>query len=114
MISGISSSLSGLAVFGRKLTVSADNVANVNTDEYKKTVAAIAEDKNGLPELNTEKIETPGPVIQETDSTLRELSNVELAQEFPRMMISQRGYEANISVLKTQDDMIGTLLDMIG
>jgi flagellar basal body rod protein FlgG len=114
MISGISSSLSGLAAFSRKLTVSANNVANVNTDEYKKTVATITEDKNGLPELNTEKIETPGPVIQETDSVLRELSNVELAQEFPRMMISQRGYEANIKALKVQDEMIGTLLDMIG
>lgn len=114
MISGISSSLPGLSVFGRKLSVSAHNVANVNTDEFKTTRATIEEDKNGLPRLNTKTIETPGPIIEESDGSRRELSNVELAREIPEMSISQRGYEANINALKVQDEMIGTLLDMIG
>jgi flagellar hook protein FlgE len=114
MISGISSSLSGLAAFSRKFSVSSHNISNVNTDEYKRTFATIAEDKDGLPKVNTEKTSTPGPVIAEPDGSLRELSNVELAREFPAMMISRRGYQANINALKTQDEMIGTLLDMVG
>ncbi len=114
MISGISSSLSGLSAFTRKLSNAAGNVANVNTDEYKKTTATIVEDKNGLPRVNIDKPDTPGTIVQETDGTVRELSNVELAEEFPRMMISQRGYEANIKALRIQGETIGSLLDIIG
>ena len=114
MISGVSSSLSGLAVFGNRLSVSAHNVANVNTDEYKRTDAAIVEDRQGLPRLYTRKVETPGPIIEEPDGTRRELSNVELEREVPHMAISQRGYEANIKALEVQNEMIGTLLEMIG
>lgn len=114
MISGISSSLSGLSAFTRTLSNAAGNIANVNTDGYKKTRATIVEDANGLPEVSVERRDTPGSLIQETDGTLRELSNVELAEEIPRMMISQRGYEANINALKVQDEMIGSLLDIVG
>jgi len=114
MISGISSSLSGLFAFGGKLSNAAGNVANVNTEKYKRTAATIVEDKKGLPRVSLEKLYTPGPIIEETDGTVRELSNVDLAGEFPQMMISQRGYEANIKALKTQSEMIGSLLDMIG
>ena len=114
MVSGISSSLSGLFAFSRKMSVATGNIANVNTDEYKKTVATIVEDTKGLPGVRTEKPDTPGPVAQETDGTLRELSNVELAEEFPQMMISQRGYDANIGALKAQDEMVGSLLDILG
>lgn len=114
MISGVSSSLSGLFAFTRKLSNAANNVANVNTDEYKKTTATIVEDKNRLPQVNIEKQDTPGAIVQETDGTVRELSNVELAEEFPQMMISQRGYEANIKALQIQNETIGSLLDIIG
>lgn len=114
MISGISSTLCGLSAFTRTLSNAAGNIANVNTDGYKKTTATIVEDRNGLPGVSVERRDTPGPMIQETDSTLRELSNVELAEEFPRMMISQRGYEANIKALKVEDQIIGSLLDIMG
>lgn len=114
MISGISSSLSGLSAFTRTLSNTAGNIANVNTDGYKKTRATIVEDANRLPEVSIERLDTPGSMIQETDGVLRELSNVELAGEIPRMMISLRGYEANINALRVQDEMIGSLLDIIG
>lgn len=114
MISGVSSSLSGLSAFTRKLSNTAGNVANVNTDGYKKTTATIVEDKNGLPRVNIDKPDIPCTIVQETDGTVRELSNVELAGEFPRMMISRRGYEANIKALQLQNETLGSLLDIIG
>lgn len=114
MISGVSSSLSGLSAFTGKLSNAAGNVANVNTDEYKKTTATIVEDKNCLPRVNIDKPNTPGTIVQETDGTVRELSKVELAGEFPQMMISRRGYEANIKALQARDETIGSLLDIIG
>jgi len=114
MISGISSSLSGLFAFSRVLASTANNVANVNTDGYKGSTATIVEDPNGLPDVKVKESDTPGPMIQDMSGSLRELSNVDLAAEFPRMMISQRGYEANIKALRIRNETIGSLLDIIG
>ena len=114
MISGISSSLSSLFAFSRVLANTANNVANVNTDGYKGSTATIVEDRNGLPDVGIEKSDMPGSMIQDGSGSLRELSNVDLAAEFPRMMISQRGYEANIKALRIQNETIGSLLDITG
>lgn len=65
------------------------------------------------------------PVVRKDDSagptvlsdrghgpTQVELSNVNLADEAVTQIIAQRGFEANISTLRTADDMLGTILDM--
>src|SRR5512133_2690319 len=104
MISGVSASLSALYAFGNKLSNTGHNVANVNTNGYKKTVATITEDENRLPRVNLMQSHQPGAIVME-DGLLKETSNVDLAEEFPQMMIAQRGYEANIKALKTQSDL---------
>jgi flagellar hook protein FlgE len=38
---------------------------------------------------------------------------VDLAEEFPQMMIAQRGYEANIKALKAQSDVLKSILDIV-
>jgi flagellar basal-body rod protein FlgC len=43
----------------------------------------------------------------------KETSNVNLEEELPDMMVTQRTYEANLKVLQTQDKMLGTLLDIL-
>ncbi|SDE48452.1 flagellar hook-basal body complex protein [Sporomusa acidovorans] len=43
-----------------------------------------------------------------------ELSNVDLASEFSDMMISQRAYQANTKVISTADDMLQSLINMVG
>jgi flagellar basal-body rod protein FlgC len=111
MISGISSSLSALNAFGNKLSYVARNVANVNTDGYKKTVATITENEQSLPEVTTTRPDTPGPIFAEYGIE-REMSNVDLNLEFPQMIISQRGYEANIVSLRTQMDTYKSVLDI--
>ena len=113
MISGISASLSGLNVFGKKLSNAAGNIANSNTSGYKKTESIISEDGVGLPELSLKRIDTPGPLLQESDGTMTEQSNVDLAEELTQSMVAQRGYEANLKALKAQDDMLGSALDIL-
>jgi flagellar basal-body rod protein FlgC len=113
MISGIGASLSGLAVFGKKLSNTANNIANSNTTGYKKTEAVITEDGVGLPELNLTRVETPGPLVQDADGKTFELSNVDLAEELAQTIVAQRGYEANIKALKAQTDMLGSVLDIL-
>jgi flagellar basal-body rod protein FlgC len=44
----------------------------------------------------------------------KETSNVNLEEELPDLMITQRTYEANLKVLQTQDKMLGATLDILG
>lgn len=111
MITGISASISALYAFGGKLSTVAHNVANSNTNGYKKTVSTIAEDSQSLPKINLMKSNTPGAIIQD-EGLFIETSNVDLAEEFPQMMIAQRGYEANIQALKTQNEVLESIFEI--
>jgi flagellar basal-body rod protein FlgC len=112
MIPGIQSSLAALFTFGKKLSTHAQNVANSNTDGYKKRITRISEGHEGLPEAQTTTSDAPGLIIREEDRD-RETSNVDLAEEFPQMMIATRAYEANLKSLRTQDEILGSTLDML-
>jgi flagellar hook-associated protein FlgK len=37
-----------------------------------------------------------------------------LEEEIPQMMVTQRTYEANLKVLQTQNEMLGSVLDIMG
>ena len=113
MVNGVGASLAGLAAFEKKVAAAANNIANSNTTGYKKTEATITEDAAGLPEVNLKRIDTPGPLVPEEDGTLTEQSNVDLAQELTQSMVAQRGYEANIKALKSQDNLLGLTLDIL-
>lgn len=43
-----------------------------------------------------------------------EMSNVDIAKEITDTIPLQRGYEANLTVIKTKDEMLGSLLDILG
>jgi flagellar basal body rod protein FlgG len=113
MINSIDASLAALSAFSEKLSVTAGNVANMTTDGYKRTEATITEDSQGLPEVTTRKMETPGPIVQDSAGTRRELSNVDLSQEIPQMIVAQRGYEANLKALETQGSILKSTIDLL-
>ena len=112
MISGIGASLAGLGVFEKKLSATANNIANSNTSGYKKTESEINDDGSGLPELNLKRVDIP-PLVQEADGKTSEQSNVDLAEELTQSMVAQRGYEANLKVLQAQNNMLGSALDIL-
>ncbi|MCF8062826.1 MAG: flagellar basal body protein [Deltaproteobacteria bacterium] len=112
----IGSNLSALQALGTKMAVTADNVANVSSDAFKKSRAVLEEGENGAVKVDIQKIGTPGPVIQDTRGTEpveRELSNVDLAEELPRTIPTGRGYEANLKIIQTRDEMLGTVIDLL-
>ena len=45
-------------------------------------------------------------------SGVLEMSNVDLANEFTNMIVTQRGYQANSRVITTSDTMIEELLNL--
>jgi flagellar basal-body rod protein FlgC len=115
MISAIHTALSGLTAFAKQLDVSAHNVANVNTDGFKKQETDFIEIESGgvLPVVH--KDDSAGPaVLRDTahGQTQVELSNVDLGEEAVNQVVAQRGFEANLRTLQTADDMLGSILDM--
>ena len=41
------------------------------------------------------------------------IAYVDLTEEIPGMIIDQRGFEANLKVIKTREEMLGSILDII-
>lgn len=42
------------------------------------------------------------------------MSNVDLAEEIPETITAQRGFQINLVTIKTQDEMLGNIIDMVG
>ncbi|MFP3982243.1 MAG: flagellar basal body rod C-terminal domain-containing protein [Desulfurivibrionaceae bacterium] len=116
MISGVRNSLSALQAFQTRQNATADNVANVNTEDYKKTEVTLDGGQNDSVRVRTEKVDTPGPLVSEETgrgSELVEKSNVELSEELPESMLNKRHFEANVKMIEQADEMTGALLDIV-
>lgn len=117
MVSSVNTNISALSALGKKMAVTSNNIANVESEGFKKSRAVLREGKSGSVEVGITKVETPGPTrIRNVEGELeeRELSNVDLAEEITGTIPTQRGYEANLTVIKTHDEMLGTILDILG
>lgn len=120
--------LSALQAFSTGMQVSAHNIANVNTDEFHASRArfAEAEGSRGVTVSSIQETTQPGGYVQSlrptrdaesgrVDAQWRtvEASNTDLAREMVGMISYQRGFQANTAVVRTMEQMQGTLLDMI-
>ena len=117
MIPSVNGTLSALQAYRKSMGVTANNIANVNTEEFKKSRAIMKEGVNGNVEVAVSKVNTPGHRYQELNGDQmveKETSNVNLEEELPDLMVTQRTYEANLKVLQTRDKMLGTTLDILG
>lgn len=110
----IGNNISALSAFGTQMNVTSNNIANVNTDGFKRSRTVLEEGLNSSVNPRVEKINTPGPLVQESTESgeTRELSNVDLAQEITSTIPTQRGYEANLKMVQTKDEMLGKVIDM--
>jgi flagellar basal-body rod protein FlgC len=115
MITGIQAALSGLQAFATKIENTANNIANMNTEGFKKDrVVLSAQAPQGV-KATIEQLDTPGAVIAEsTDQGVQmiEQSNVDLSEEMPEMLLDEYGYTANLKTLQTADQMMQSLLDI--
>lgn len=117
MISSVKSTLSALNAFEKKMEVIANNVANGETEEFKKSRATFVEGPENSVNVDVTQPEDPGPaVVQVRDGQIekKEMSNVDLAEEIPQSMVTRRGYEANLATIRTQDEMLNSILDIVG
>jgi flagellar basal body rod protein FlgG len=116
MIPFISTNLSALRALGKKVSVIANNVANIQSEGFKKSRAVLIEGPNNHVSVDISRVETPGPLIdveEDGEMVQKEMSNVDLAQEIPQSALAKTFYGANLKVVKEADEMLGTLLDIL-
>ncbi len=117
MVTSIGSNVAALQAFSKHIAVSANNVANAYSDDFKKSRAINSEDGNNKVEAIITKVNTPGSLVEDPLSTtgeLKELSNTDIAEEFVNQIAAEQGFNANAKVIKSYEETIGSLLDIIG
>ena len=117
MILPLNPGLSGISAFSVKMNVTANNIANVNSDGFKKSRTTLKEGPSGgvLPKVDQD--DTPGPSRPISENGVKgqvEASNVDLAEEVIESISTQAGYKANLKTIQTHDEMLGSLLDTVG
>ncbi len=115
MSSAFGTALTALKAFDIKMDVNANNIANVNTDKFKKSRVNLQEAYPAGVKVTIEQVNTPGISLGTNERTgqERESSNVTLEEEFVDQIVTQYSYEANIISVKTAAEMQKTLLDII-
>lgn len=118
MMVSMYNNISALMALEKKMGVTANNVANVESEDFKKSRAVLKEGNNGLGvQVEIDKVITQGPVVQISENGRmmeKELSNVDIAEELSLSIPTQRGYEANLKVIQSMDDILGAVIDIIG
>ncbi|WP_282608011.1 flagellar basal body rod protein FlgC [Pelagibius sp. Alg239-R121] len=123
------SSVSGLQAQSKRLAVSADNVANMSTAgtpgvtdgpdaAYAPKEVIQTTTAQGGVKAETRPVQPASVPVYAPQNPLAddegvvEIPNVSLEQEFVNQILAKRAYQANVAVIKTQDEMLGSLMDL--
>jgi len=115
MSEAINTAFSALRANLRKLDVTADNIANVNTHDFKKTRASFEETAPAGVKVTLSRVETPGAPLPpgEIPGERHEMSNVSLEEELVELITTQHAFAADVKTIRADDEMQGALLDII-
>lgn len=115
MISAYQSALSGLRAFGTSVQANGNNIANSNTESFKRSRVTLAEVEPQGVKATVSTSTNSGPMVYDETSNGQEfveLSNVDLAQELPEMNLNSHFYKANLKTIETVNQMTGELLNI--
>jgi flagellar hook protein FlgE len=96
--------LSGLRTSALGVAVTAQNVANVNTPAYRALQVDAQEQPGG-------GVRAAG-LSRSAEPAVPGGSNVDLASEAVALTTQSGAYRASLAVVKTQDELLGTALDL--
>jgi len=94
-----SAASSAMQAWQQALSVTANNVANINTEGFQPDRPSFQEAKNGGVTMTAEPTGD---------------SEVSLGEEMVRLTVTTNGYQANLKAVKAQDEMNGTILNLLG
>ena len=114
MPSALGIAVTALNAFERKLDVNANNVANVETNNFQKSRAEFQEDANGGVKVTISSVDTPGMELEPNVRTgeAQQTSNVNLEEEIANQIITQYSYEANMLTIEAAAEMQKELLNI--
>lgn len=97
------SSISSMNGHSTWMDVNANNVANVNSDKFKSIDTKLEEGQESNPKA----------ILRESDrESVDDRSNTDLAKELTDQIAIEKGFGVNATVVKTKDEMLGTLMDI--
>ena len=96
--------LSSLRAAGQVMRNSAHQVANVNTGGFEAGSTTLGDAAPGV-----RAQEQPGGQVQDNRN---QHSNVSLAHETVTQIAAQTMYSANLASIKTEDEVLGTVIDL--
>ncbi|MEA1916880.1 MAG: hypothetical protein U9N42_05045 [Campylobacterota bacterium] len=99
----ISSNISSIGANQTFLNNGANNVANSNTDGFIPTETTISET------VPNSSVQANSTLATDTGSTK---SQTNLASEITNQIVNENVTGVNVAAIKTQDQVMGTLLDM--
>lgn len=90
-------SVSALSAYTTRLNVTANNVANMNTEGFRPSEATTNESAGGG-----------------VSATIRqhEIPEVEMTKEMVDLTITEIGFKANLKAIRTEDEIAGSILDI--
>lgn len=97
----ISNNVSSIQAHQTMLNANANNVANVNTDGFRPSDTRMSENSGSV-----------SANVRLTDDNGSSRSQTDLAKEIPNQIIAQDVTAVNVQAIKTQDEMLGSLLDI--
>jgi len=110
-IQGMNNAASAIKAFGTKMASTADNVANAQSRDFKKTRVVMSETETGQGvKADVSRVKTPGAL----DPSGNEGSNVNTAEELISTIPTEQGVKANVKAIQTMDDITGTIIDTMG
>lgn len=121
-VNGLGTPLSALQANQFRVDVTANNIANVNTDGFQASSVATADRAyindigQGTQVTATYQPARPGPVAVDTAAPggMVEQSNTDLVNEMTNLMSAQNAYGVNTSMSRSVDEATQTILDLKG
>jgi flagellar hook protein FlgE len=111
IISGVT--LSALRAMDKKMEVTANNIANVNTDGFRKSRTEFQEIYPSGVKVTLSNVDEPGArVTNEISGELKETSNVSLEEEMVDLITTPFQHKVNVEVIRTEEEIQAVLLDI--
>ncbi len=122
----IAPSLQALDALAVQLMVTANNVANVNTEKFRASRVDLEDGAQGqgVRVQDIRRDSAPGPLVPDDPERLAAAgyataaegwvrgSNTDLALEMTWLMREEMAYAANLRVLRTGNDMAGGIIEL--
>lgn len=112
MSSVSATSLSGLYANETRINVAAQNIANVDSENYKAQAVQQSTDAAGGVDARVVDKNPPSITVSDTEGGTEQRPNVDLAEEVVNAQVATYSAEANLKVLKAQDKLDKYLLNI--